>query len=33
MVILGGMLQENPFYTSPDRFLRILRERDGPANA
>ena len=30
MVIIGGILQENPFYVPPDEFLRELRERDGP---
>src|SRR5258705_5800626 len=27
MVILGGVLQENPFFTPPEQFLRELRER------
>jgi len=27
MVIVGGLLQENPFYVPPDVFLRELRER------
>ena len=27
IVILGGNLQENPFYVPPDEFLRELRER------
>jgi hypothetical protein len=27
MVIIGGILQENPFFVSPDEFLRELRER------
>lgn len=27
MVILGGLLQTNPFYTPPDQFLLELRER------
>jgi hypothetical protein len=27
MVIIGGMLQENPFYVPPDEFLQELRER------
>ena len=27
MVIVGGILQENPFYVQPDEFLRELRER------
>ncbi len=26
-VIIGGVLQENPFYVPPDQFLRELRER------
>jgi hypothetical protein len=28
-VIIGGILQENPFYVPPDEFLRELREREG----
>jgi len=27
MIIIGGILQENPFFVSPDEFLRELRER------
>ncbi len=27
MVIIGGTLQENPFYVPPDEFLQHLRER------
>ncbi len=27
MVIIGGILQENPFFVPPDEFLRKLRER------
>jgi hypothetical protein len=27
MVILGGILQENPFYVPPDEMLRELKER------
>ena len=27
MVIVGGILQENPFYAPPDEFIRELRER------
>lgn len=27
MVVIGGVLQENPFYVPPDRFLLELRER------
>lgn len=33
LVIIGGILQENPFYVSPDRFLRELSERRGEAVA
>jgi hypothetical protein len=29
MVIIGGTLQENPFFVPPDEFLRELRERAG----
>ena len=29
MIIVGGILQENPFYVPPDEFLRELRERAG----
>jgi hypothetical protein len=27
LVIIGGILQENPFYVSPDEFLRELEAR------
>jgi len=27
MVIIGGILQENPFFVPPDQFLLELRER------
>ena len=27
MVIVGGILQENPFFVQPDEFLRELRGR------
>lgn len=27
MVIIGGLLQENPFFVPPDEFLRELQER------
>jgi hypothetical protein len=27
MIIIGGILQENPFFVPPDEFLRKLRER------
>ena len=30
MVIIGGILQENPFFVPPDEFLREIRERDAP---
>jgi len=33
MVIVGGILQENPFYVPPDQFLRELRERKGQTAA
>jgi len=29
MVIIGGILQENPFFVPPDEMLRELRERAG----
>jgi hypothetical protein len=29
MIIVGGILQENPFDVPPDEFLRELRERAG----
>jgi hypothetical protein len=31
MVVIGGIMQENPFFVQPDEFLRELRERDVPA--
>ena len=27
MVIIGGILQENPFFVPPDEMLREIRER------
>ncbi len=33
MIIIGGILQENPFFVSPDEFLRELRERHITRNA
>jgi len=30
MVIVGGILQENPFFVPPDQFLRELRGRSSP---
>ena len=32
-VIIGGILQENPFYVPPNEFLRELREREWDACA
>jgi hypothetical protein len=32
-VIIGGVLQENPFFVPPDEFLRELRERAGQSGA
>jgi hypothetical protein len=32
MIIIGGILQENPFFVPPDEFLRELRERRIPGN-
>lgn len=29
MVLIGGVIQENPFFQPPDEFLRELRERRG----
>jgi hypothetical protein len=33
MVIIGGTLQENPFFVPPDEFLRELHERAGEDSA
>jgi hypothetical protein len=33
MIIIGGMLQENPFFVPPDEFLRELRKRHTTQNA
>jgi hypothetical protein len=33
MVIIGGLLQENPFFVPPDEFLQELRERSNSAVA
>ena len=27
MIIIGGLLQENPFFVPPDEFLRELQQR------
>jgi hypothetical protein len=32
MIIIGGVLQENPFFVAPDEFLRELRERNAAQN-
>jgi hypothetical protein len=32
MIIIGGVLQENPFFVPPDEFLRELRERRAAQN-
>jgi hypothetical protein len=32
MVLIGGIIQENPFFVPPDEFLRELRERRAPRN-
>ena len=29
MVIIGGILQDNPFFVPPDEFLQELRQRKG----
>jgi hypothetical protein len=33
MIIIGGILQENPFFVPPDEFLRELHKRDATRNA
>jgi hypothetical protein len=33
MIIIGGILQENPFFVPPDEFLRELHERHASGNA
>lgn len=33
LIIIGGILQENPFFVPPHGFLRELRERRGPRQA
>jgi hypothetical protein len=33
MIIVGGILQENPFFVPPDEFLRELRARRAPDQA
>ena len=29
LVVVGGMLRENPFFVEPDEFLREVRQRRG----
>jgi hypothetical protein len=33
MVIIGGTIQENPFFVPPAEMLRELREREGRTEA
>jgi hypothetical protein len=33
LIIIGGIIPENPFFVSPDEFLRELRERTGSGKA
>lgn len=33
MVIIGGILQENPFYVPPDEMLKELKERAAEGSA
>jgi len=33
MIIIGGILQENPFFVPPDQFLQELREREATRSA
>ena len=33
MVIIGGILQQNPFFVPPEEFLRELRERRAAADS
>ena len=33
MVIIGGILQENPFFVQPDDMLRELRRRSAQGQA
>jgi hypothetical protein len=32
MIIVGGILQENPFFVPPDEFLRELYAREASRN-
>jgi hypothetical protein len=31
MIVLGGVLRQNPFFVPPDQFLRELRDREARA--
>jgi len=31
MIIIGGILQENPFFVPPEEFLQELRQRASPS--
>jgi hypothetical protein len=33
MIIIGGILQENPFFVPPDEFLQELRKRSATESA
>lgn len=33
MIIIGGILQENPFFVPPDEFLKELHAREGARSA
>jgi MEDS: MEthanogen/methylotroph, DcmR Sensory domain len=33
MIIIGGILQQNPFFVPPGQFLRELRDRRTPQTA
>jgi len=33
MIIIGGILQENPFFVPPDKFLQELRARESTGTA
>ncbi len=33
MIIIGGILQENPFFVPPDQFLQELHAREGARGA
>jgi hypothetical protein len=33
MIIIGGILQQNPFFVPPEQFLREFRERQAGQSA